>query len=92
MKVYGRTPLDIGTVNVPHGRVYIIPVRCKGCRICIEFCPQQVLQQSEETNEKGYHYPEIAPGKEGECVNCEFCTLICPEFAIFTLPVDGDPK
>lgn len=92
MKVYGRTPLDIGTVSVPHGRVYIIPVRCKGCRICIEFCPQEVLQESKETNEKGYHYPEIVPGKEDECVNCEFCTLICPEFAIFTLPVDGNPE
>jgi Pyruvate/2-oxoacid:ferredoxin oxidoreductase delta subunit len=23
-------------------------------------------------------------------VNCEFCTLVCPEFAIFTLPWNGD--
>jgi hypothetical protein len=22
-------------------------------------------------------------------VHCEFCNLICPEFAIFTLPLDG---
>jgi Pyruvate/2-oxoacid:ferredoxin oxidoreductase delta subunit len=23
-------------------------------------------------------------------VNCEFCTLVCPEFAIFTLPWNGE--
>ncbi|MCD6481219.1 MAG: 4Fe-4S binding protein, partial [Thermoplasmata archaeon] len=31
----------------PHGKVYIIKDRCKGCGFCIEFCPQGVLQESE---------------------------------------------
>lgn len=88
MKVFTRTPLDIEKVRVPRGQVYIIPERCKGCKICIEFCPQAVLQESSEMNAKGYHYPEILPGKESSCVNCEFCTLVCPEFAIFSLPSD----
>jgi NAD-dependent dihydropyrimidine dehydrogenase PreA subunit len=22
-------------------------------------------------------------------VHCEFCSLVCPEFAIYTLPLDG---
>jgi 2-oxoglutarate ferredoxin oxidoreductase subunit delta len=48
-----------------------------------------VLRESEKTNAKGYHYPDIVPGKEVACVHCEFCTIVCPEFAIFTLPVDG---
>jgi Pyruvate/2-oxoacid:ferredoxin oxidoreductase delta subunit len=26
-------------------------------------------------------------GKEHSCVHCEFCTMVCPEFAIFTLEV-----
>lgn len=85
MKVFTRTPLDIQIVRVPRGQVFIIPERCKGCKICIEFCPQAVLQESSEMNAKGYHYPEILPGKETSCVNCEFCTLVCPEFAIFSL-------
>ena len=89
MKVYARTPLDLGKVTVPHGQVYIIPERCKGCKICIRYCPRDVLQNSPVTNAKGYHYPEVVPGKEAACVNCEFCTLVCPEFAIYTLPVDG---
>ena len=85
MKVYGRTPLDIDAVEIPRGLVYVIPERCKGCSICVQFCPQLVLQQSAAINAKGYHYPEIAPGKEDDCVHCEFCTMVCPEFAIFVL-------
>ena len=84
MKVFARTPLNLQKVKVPRGQVYVIPERCKGCRICIEFCPQEVLQESQEINAKGYHYPEMVSGKEEACVHCDFCTLICPEFAIFT--------
>ena len=87
MKVYARTPLNLHQVRIPRGQVYLIPQRCKGCGLCIEFCPQQVLRESPETNGKGYHCPEIALGKEEACVHCEFCALVCPEFAIFTLEV-----
>jgi 2-oxoglutarate ferredoxin oxidoreductase subunit delta len=85
MRVFARTPLNVGDLPVPHGTVYLIPARCKGCNLCIELCPREILQVSTEINEKGYHLPEIAAGKETECVHCEFCTMVCPEFAIFTL-------
>ena len=35
-------------------------------------------------NAKGYHFPVVAAGKENQCANCEVCTIVCPEFAIFT--------
>lgn len=89
MKVYARTPLDFNHIPVIRGLVYVIPTRCKGCEFCIRFCPREVLQISEQTNAKGYHIPEIAPGKESDCVHCQFCTILCPEFAIFTLSADG---
>lgn len=89
MKVYARTPLDLDRKTVPHGEVFIIPERCKECGICIRFCPCQVLEVSAQTNSKGYHYPDIAAGKQSDCVHCEFCTLVCPEFAIYTLPAKG---
>jgi 2-oxoglutarate ferredoxin oxidoreductase subunit delta len=88
MRVFARTPIDLAEVRVPQGQVYLIPERCKGCNICIELCPQEVLQVSNQTNAKGYHLPEIAPSKERACVHCEFCSAVCPEFAIFTLEVD----
>jgi 2-oxoglutarate ferredoxin oxidoreductase subunit delta len=91
MRVFARTPLDISQVKIPRGQVYLIPERCKGCEVCVQFCPQKVLCVSEIRNEKGYLIPTVADGKETGCVNCEFCTLVCPEFAIYTLPWNGDP-
>ncbi len=84
MQVFSRTPLDLAQALIPRGQIYLIPERCKGCGMCIHFCPRQVLMESQRTNAKGYHLPEITPGKEDACVHCEFCTMICPEFAIYT--------
>ena len=79
-----RRPIDSDTVQTPVGQVYIIPERCKDCLFCIDFCPRDVLQKSPSMNAKGYHYPMVASGKEDECIHCQFCTIVCPEFAIYT--------
>ena len=89
MKVFARVPIDIDEVHIPCGQVYLIPERCKGCNICVEFCPKEVLQVSDQTNKKGYHLPEIIKGMEEACVQCDFCTVVCPEFAIFTVEVQA---
>ncbi len=88
MRVFARTPIDLDEVKLPLGEVFLIPERCKGCNLCIHFCPKQVLKESPGTNAKGYHYPEIVADMESACVNCEFCTMVCPEFAIYTLEVE----
>lgn len=88
MKTFTRTPIDLNIVQIPRGQVYIIPSRCKGCEICVEFCPNDVLQNSDQTNAKGYHYPEVIEGKEESCIHCEFCMVVCPEFAIYTVEVE----
>lgn len=79
-----RRPLDLDRQILPRGQVYTIPDRCKGCKFCIEFCPEDVLQESPAMNAKGYHYPVVRPENRDACVNCGFCRLICPEFAIYT--------
>ncbi|OFW62857.1 MAG: 4Fe-4S ferredoxin, partial [Actinobacteria bacterium RBG_13_63_9] len=71
-----RQPVDHAKVKVPVGQVYIIPERCKGCRFCIELCPQEVLAEAEEMNAKGYHYPVVAEGKDTSCVHCQFCSIV----------------
>ncbi len=89
-QVFARVPIDLETITTPRGKVYIIAERCKECELCIVFCPEDVLYSSDQTNAKGYHYPDVVAGKEESCVHCEFCSLVCPEFAIFTLAVtDG---
>jgi len=89
MKAFARTPLNLEKMKTPQGQVYLIPERCKGCGLCIEFCPREVLRESAAINAKGYHFPEIVPGKETSCVHCQFCTMICPEFAIYTEETTG---
>jgi 2-oxoglutarate ferredoxin oxidoreductase subunit delta len=89
MKHHGREPLDRERARVPHGRLHLIPERCKGCGMCIDFCPVNVLCLSDQTNAKGYHLPAITAGKEHSCVHCEFCSLVCPEFAIFATEVSA---
>ena len=47
---------------------------CKGCGICVAFCPKQVL----DLDELGKVY-EKAPEN---CISCGQCELRCPDFAI----------
>jgi 2-oxoglutarate ferredoxin oxidoreductase subunit delta len=91
---YWRTPLDDATVGKVRGEVEIVVERCKGCAFCVEYCPRGVLAMSKEFNRKGYHPPLVL--RAGECLNCNLCEMICPEFAIFSWaagePVPGAPR
>lgn len=73
------------------GQVYLIAERCKGCGFCWQFCPHDVLERSEVMNDKGYYLPRVRPGRQGACLDCRTCTLVCPEFAIFTCEQGAAP-
>ncbi|XPV75003.1 MAG: 4Fe-4S dicluster domain-containing protein [Desulfovibrio sp.] len=47
---------------------------CKGCGICVAFCPKKVLELDE--------FGKCVVVNEGECIHCGFCELHCPDFAI----------
>lgn len=79
-----REPINASKYKVPVARVYIIPERCKECDYCWTYCPNDVLELSDEINAGGYRHPRVKPGKEGDCVNCGMCAAVCPEFAIYT--------
>lgn len=70
------------------GTVHIVINRCKGCSYCIEYCPKDVLEMSDEFNKKGYHYPEAI--NEDNCIYCQLCEAICPEYAIFITEVERE--
>ncbi|MBU1194835.1 MAG: 4Fe-4S binding protein [Proteobacteria bacterium] len=47
---------------------------CKGCGICIHFCPEKVLEFDEQGKAKAVR-PE-------DCIACRLCELRCPDLAI----------
>ena len=52
---------------------------CKGCGICVAFCPRQVL----ELREGRVHIRD-----EEQCVSCGQCELRCPDYAIYLVNVE----
>lgn len=53
---------------------------CKGCSLCISFCPTETLLISEQSNVKGY-FPAFQKNPE-DCTGCNKCATMCPEIAI----------
>ncbi|PNX49724.1 MAG: 4Fe-4S ferredoxin [Thermoplasmata archaeon M9B1D] len=53
---------------------------CKGCRICIERCPVNALEESDKMNKRGVRPPRLK--KVNECNYCRLCELLCPDLAI----------
>ena len=76
-------------IEIPLGKVHIVRDRCKGCGYCIKYCPREVLEVSDELNDKGYYFPQVKD--EDACLNCGLCELICPEFAIWST-LEGNVK
>lgn len=54
---------------------------CKGCKLCMAFCPKQRIRVSKKLNRKGMPVVEFLD-KEGRCIGCTQCALMCPEAAI----------
>ena len=65
----------------PRGEVRIYATWCKGCHICIEFCPTHVLAM----HPNGNHPIVVA---EEKCTACHFCDTHCPDLAILVKKID----
>ncbi len=81
LKLRRRVPILVAP-SLVRGDVHIEVLRCKGCQLCIECCPTHVLELSESFNGAGYHHPVVVAD---ECVCCQGCYKICPDFAIFAI-------
>ena len=53
---------------------------CKGCEICISFCPKDIISLSDKLNDDGYL--TVVFNDNGECTGCAICAVVCPEVAI----------
>jgi 2-oxoglutarate ferredoxin oxidoreductase subunit delta len=47
---------------------------CKGCSICVEFCPRNVLELDKKD--------KVVSIRPTDCICCRLCELRCPDLAI----------
>ncbi|MDY6968903.1 MAG: 4Fe-4S binding protein [Spirochaetota bacterium] len=52
---------------------------CKGCELCIYFCPKECLSMGDQLNTKGFRYPLF---NDENCTGCSACGKLCPNIAI----------
>ena len=60
-------------MSSPKGEIEIIEQYCKGCNICVAFCPTNVLEMDLFV---------VKNAKPEACIACMQCELRCPDFAI----------
>jgi 2-oxoglutarate ferredoxin oxidoreductase subunit delta len=65
----------------PRGQVIIFGKWCKGCRLCVEFCPTGVLGFVDRDIPEVIH-PE-------KCTACHWCDTHCPDLAIIVKPISN---
>ena len=62
------------------GRIVLNTDKCKACYLCIDACPNKVLEKSEVVNKLGYYPAKV--NEEKKCIGCAMCARVCPDIAI----------
>ena len=69
-----------GAAKQVKGAIVISSESCKGCELCVSFCPKGVIKLSDKLNAAGYQCAVF--NDNGQCTGCAICALVCPEVAI----------
>ncbi len=56
------------------------PERCKGCGLCVHFCPRKILSVGVRRNRQGYRVVEVTEPEK--CTGCGVCYLMCPDVVL----------
>ncbi len=65
---------EIQSFNTPQGSLEIRKGWCKGCCLCVDACPRQLISVDE--------LGKVQVDRPEECQACGLCEAICPDFAI----------
>jgi 2-oxoglutarate ferredoxin oxidoreductase subunit delta len=60
--------------------VKVDPNYCKGCGLCIDLCPKNIMGMSGKFNDKGMPLAECKSIED--CIGCKSCAITCPDAAI----------
>jgi 2-oxoglutarate ferredoxin oxidoreductase subunit delta len=65
---------DVKAGEIDNEKLVIKPAWCKGCGICVAFCPTKTLTLENE---------KVKIVDINKCTQCGMCELRCPDYAIY---------
>jgi 2-oxoglutarate ferredoxin oxidoreductase subunit delta len=72
-------------VETPKGhRFRLLRHFCKGCRICVDFCPTGALELDDRF--------KVAVAHPEKCIACRMCELRCPDLAVFVAKAKSEVR
>ncbi|MEW6541167.1 MAG: 4Fe-4S dicluster domain-containing protein [Bacillota bacterium] len=63
--------------------------RCKGCGLCVLFCPKKIVVLGSNFNSLGFHPAMVNNG--AQCTGCAVCAWMCPDLVIEVSKVQRPP-
>jgi len=69
-------------------KVKISKDNCKGCQLCVAYCPKGLLGIDSGLNKLGFHPAVFNNKNKNSCIGCRFCVLVCPEGCIEVIKDD----
>jgi 2-oxoglutarate ferredoxin oxidoreductase subunit delta len=61
-------------------KIKIDKEKCKGCLLCLNFCPRGAIKKSEKLNKLGLNFVEYKDSDA--CLGCMMCAIVCPDCCI----------
>lgn len=70
------------------GKVTFDYEKCKGCLLCVSFCPVKILYMDKNTiNKSGYNIIKVT--EMDKCIACTQCATMCPDSVITVEVIDN---